>query len=771
MRQYPSRRLSLQYGLLILLWFWTVSSQAGTSPVLVPNESFDFGVTPYVAVYEDSSGQRSIRSMLSADQQRRFTPSHSDKLKFGVTESVYWLRISISNPYNEPRQAVLSLSNPDLGQVSLYNISDINKPQIYNRQTRSRIGGYLQAYPFLLELPAATTESYLIRVRSDASLNTALRLASLDYFLFNEQWDFIIQGLILGFVIASLLYFLNLFLQQNIGMAAAAAAYCLCVLIYLPSWTGLAGLMVNLSGEQQAHIGYLFASLSVVAHIAVVYHLGWQNPVVQRGLMGAGALYLLMCIGFMSTVSTGLQFLLAVGFVLYSLAATTLLLFSTSEQPNAQRWLAYGTLAFAMILMLTLLTLQNLLSLEFLHDWSIVLLPSSIIISLIMSAASLSNRKAKPEVMAEQELAVTPTMLSHISHELRSPINGVIGMGELLHDTPLSNNQRDFLDTISQAGRDMLHVVNQVSDLGKVRSNQLELEQLPTAIRPLFNETIQHFQQEAVRKQTELVVDVDDQVPQRMLADKVHLQSMLHTLINRSLAYTEHGELTLTCKPFSTPASSGLTIQLRLAGHIARHDELKQALMTLQHQHPLMPRDYDKLWHMLVLRQVMKRMRATLEIESFTMQGASLALYIPMEPDLSAEQERHDDSLIGKRILIVDDNASVRSVIDKQVTRWGMKAESTYSGKEALAMMRNQNHVNEPFDYVIIDHDMPLMNGLQLSEKITSDSDICHKPARLMLTGMSISNVRDEALEAGIETLLAKPADPEQLRQALLSLR
>jgi len=85
--------------------------------------------------------------------------------------------------------------------------------------------------------------------------------------------------------------------------------------------------------------------------------------------------------------------------------------------------------------------------------------------------------------------------------------------------------------------------------------------------------------------------------------------------------------------------------------------------------------------------------------------------------------------------------------------------------------MRNQNHVNEPFDYVIIDHDMPLMNGLQLSEKITSDSDIRHKPARLMLTGMSISNVRDEALEAGIETLLAKPADPEQLRQALLSLR
>lgn len=770
MKLYPSCQGMMSFWLLLLLTL-CCTSQAAISPVLVPNESFDFGVTPYVSVYEDSSGELTIDDMLSPEQQLRFTPSHSDKLKFGVTRSTYWLRISISNPYIEPRKAVLSLSNPDLGQVSLYDISNINKPQIYNSKTRNRIGGYLQAYPFLLTVPADTTDSYLIRVRSNASINTELRLASLDFYLFSEQWDYIIQGLMLGWVLATLLFFLYLFYQQKIRFAALAAIYCLCVLIYLPAWTGLLGMVADISSEQMSRTGFLFVVLSVVAHIGISYQLGWPNRQVRQLLMATGVIYLLLNSYLLASVDTGLQILIASGLAVYSLLISVLLLLGRSRQRTAQRRMAYGGVLFTLTLLLTLLTIQNLLSLEFLHDWAILILPATIITSLVAAAVSISSQRIKPQTSLEQELTVTPQMLSHITHELRSPINGVIGMGELLNDTPLSQNQREFLDTITQAGYDMLHVVNQVSDLGKVRGSQLELDMQPVAVRTLINDTLRHFQQEAVRKQIELVNDVDEAVPQRMLADKDHLKSMLHTLINHALAYTEHGELALTCKLYQTPSTSGLTLQLRLTGHLARHEELRQALATLQYQQPLIPRDYSKLWYMLVLRQVMKRMKASLELESFTIHGASMSLYMPLQADDSIQDEYYDDSLIGERILIVEDNASVRSVLEKQVTRWGMRPESTYSGKEALAMMRTQCRINEPYTFVIIDHDMPLMNGLQLSERLLSDSEISHKPARLMLTGMNISYVRDESLDAGIQMLLSKPADPEQLRQALLSLR
>ena len=742
------------------------------SPVLIPNESFDYGVTPYVSIFEDRSASLTISQMLTSQRQLRFSLSHADKLKFGLTDSAYWLRISVSNPYKHERQVVLSLSNPDLGQVTLYDLSDDNEPQTYSRYTRQRIGGYIQAFPFLLEIPTETTNVYLIRVQSDSILNTEVRLASIDNFLFNEQWDYVIQGLALGWILATLLYFLHVYHQQKMLLALAAASYCATVLVFLPGWTGLAGMVINIGREAMAYTSYLALALSAVAHAFTVYSLGWRNKKIEKLIIYISIAYLVVNLAVITLLGTALQFFLALSLVFYGLFTSLLLIFAPSNHLAAQRYLAYGAVGLTAGLVLTLLTIQNLLAMEFLHDWAILLLPAWLITSMVAAIIKVSNKSHKTANAISDDLTITPAMLSHLSHELRSPINGVIGMSELMNDTPLSNNQRDFLDTISQAGRELLHVVNQVSDLGKVQDNRLaELEKNPVDIRGLLNTTLQHFQQESVRKQMELVIDVDDQVPQSMLGDKVHLQSLLHTILNKSLAYGEHGELTLAAQLYNTTHTSGLMLQLRMNSHIARHEELKHSLQLLQPDHAIFSRDLEKQWNMLVLRKVMKRMKATLEIENFSMQGASLSLYLPLETDQTIHPELHDDSLIGQRILVVDDNATVRNVIEKQLKRLGVRPESTYSGKEALAMMRNQCTIGEPFDLAIIDHDMPLMNGLQLSERIMSDADISTKPARLMLTGMSISQVREEALKSGIQKLLAKPADPEQLRLAILSLQ
>jgi CheY-like chemotaxis protein len=122
-------------------------------------------------------------------------------------------------------------------------------------------------------------------------------------------------------------------------------------------------------------------------------------------------------------------------------------------------------------------------------------------------------------------------------------------------------------------------------------------------------------------------------------------------------------------------------------------------------------------------------------------------------------------------ILIVDDNASLRKVIEKQIRRWGVRVESTYSGKEALAMLRNQAATGHAFDGAIIDQDMPVMNGLELMQRIQDDASISPKPNVLMLTGLSISSVREQAHAVGIYHLLAKPASGERLKRALLELK
>lgn len=766
--------LSLPTGLLLLaallLLCFSSNSQA-SNPVLIPNQSFDYGVTPYASVYEDKQQLLSIDDILLPRQQLRFTPSHSEKLKFGLTTSAYWLRISISNPYKSPKQAVLSLSNPDLKQVSLYNINH-PEPQTYSRKSRGRIGGYIQAYPFLIDIPAESTESFLIRIASDSILNTELRLASLDYFLFNEQWDFVIQGLVLGWVLGTLLYFLNLYRQQKLLLAAAAASYCICALMFLPSWTGLLSMLFTTDGETLAYVGYVMISLSASAHGFVVYSLGWRQRHIEQKLIVIGILYLITNMAIVALVDSGMQFFIALSLLLYGMATSILLISVPSKERQAQRWLTYGTLALSIGLILTLLTTKNLLTLEFLHDWAILILPSVLILSMVASVATITGQQTSKHHTSGNELQINAAMLSHISHELRSPINGVLGMSQLLSDTPLGNNQRDFLNTISEAGYDLLHVVNQVSDLGKVQTDQLELESEPVDIRKLLNHTVQHFQQGGVRKQMELIVDIGDQVANRLIADRTHLQSLIHSILAKLMAYSEHGVLALAAQPYNSQTTSGLMLQLRLNSQLARPDELRSALKILQHHKPQQRNgDVSKQWNMLVLRKVMKHMKATLEIEDFNLHGASMTLYLPLESDQQPATTRsHDDSLIGLRVLIVDDNASVRNVIEKQLRRQGMRAESTYSGKEALAMMRHQNSIGEPYEVLIIDHDMPLMDGLQLSERVLSDPDISNKPVRLMLTGMNISNVREEALDAGIQQLLAKPADPDQLRMAISGL-
>jgi CheY-like chemotaxis protein len=161
-------------------------------------------------------------------------------------------------------------------------------------------------------------------------------------------------------------------------------------------------------------------------------------------------------------------------------------------------------------------------------------------------------------------------------------------------------------------------------------------------------------------------------------------------------------------------------------------------------------------------------MEGSIEVETLTHHGCSITLFLPIQEELSERVEEDSDLLSGQRILIVDDNTTFRGVIEKQVKRWGMRADSTYSGKEALALMRNKANLGEPYDYIVIDHDMPIMNGIQLTERLMADNDIEPKPMRIMLTGLGIGSANHEAKEAGIQKIVNKPVSGRHLKEVLL---
>lgn len=167
-------------------------------------------------------------------------------------------------------------------------------------------------------------------------------------------------------------------------------------------------------------------------------------------------------------------------------------------------------------------------------------------------------------------------------------------------------------------------------------------------------------------------------------------------------------------------------------------------------------------------------MKVAVEMETVSNRLASLTFYIPLEraPTPQTTHPQYDDSLVGDGILIVNDNAQLRKVLDKQVRRWGVRTQCTHNGKEALAILRNQCLLNQPFDTLIMDQEMSTISPLDLALKIREDEEIIPKPALIMLTnGSHNSHLYSVAEDAGIQQLVERPVISERLRLALMSLK
>lgn len=757
---------------LISLWLLSLTAAAST-PVLLPQDSFSYAITPYLAVYEDPSRQLSIDDMLQREQQLRFSPSHAMALKFSISDSNFWLRFSIVNPYADERQIVFTLSDSDFDLLQLYDISTPGQWQSLQNPTVR--GGFIQTYAVLLEIPPHSTHSFMLQMHSRGLFNTQARLLSADQFILTEQLFFMLQGLSCGWILATLAFFAYLWQVHRHPLALAAAAYSVVVILYQAAamgylsviWSDIPPLVTDKVGEVMLAV----MSMTGTAATATLNWHGHHARTVRLSLLSLAAANPLFALLIMLMSPAAAMPLIALATLFSSLLAALLLLLFANANQTARRSLMSGHLIMGLGILLALLSSHNLLSLDAFTTWAPLLLPLLMLASLVLALMTLLSQAQQPEQQSGNELRLSPALMSQLSHELRTPINGVIGMNELLADTPLSLQQRDCCDTIALAGRDLLHIANEISDLARLQSGALELEKRPLRLSTLLSQLLSDFQQEAMRKQVELVLDINDDLPDCVMADPNRLQTVLRNLLARALAYTEQGEMSLHVTPYHVQQSQGVRIQVQLSSTIIRQEELRAAFQILQHQFPVPPGRQEKSWNLLLTRLLLEQMNAVLEVESMTTQGASLTLSLPVGTGVCSPADNHHHAdLSGRRILIVDDSASLRTVLERQVRRWGMKPDSTYSGKEALAMLRNQSNLGHPYDFVVIDHDMPMMSGLQLAERIQQDQDIVQKPAQLMLTGLNITAVRDEALAAGIELLLSKPADTERLREALLEL-
>lgn len=747
---------------MLLLLFGASAHASAPPPFVISSLPDDARITIYSEYLPDPGGKLTVDQVTSGRYDREFKPASRFMQRLGLSDHPWWVRVSIQNELPDRHRFALEVG------PRLYSHSTFYRPGPDGYQASRDDQQLLHRYPIeLIDLPVGQSKVFYWRVNPRGSLVYSMSVSTIPAAL-GDDLTYAAYWLLFGIMLTLAFYNALVAVMRNGVCHGFHAGFLLSV----------AALILFSSGfvADNDWLAPHLPTLKILClSAAILCACGVSRTFIdsRRHLPALDYLLLtLMAVAplfFLVSLWLPLDLALGAAYTLALVAAATLLVLGYQawhrEIPLGTLYLFTSLLVAspAVIACLSLLGwLQNDLDLALLLMITVNLAGFIQAVGLRLQfqrQLRLYMEQRRNQTVLETTESTRRETLARMGHDVRTPLSGILGMAEILEDTPLTPNQKECVGGIRHAGESLLRIINDVLEHSQLSAGGADLNREALDANELLMEAVDLFRERAEEKQVELITHVHTNLPARMEGDPGRLRQVLTNLIGGLIRHAQPGELILDVS--LEPTGRAGQVRFEFSGSALRPG-------TMERLRDNGRQDSSSL-NLSIAEQLVEAMHGRCVFRDDHNSAPVYWFVVPL-PALDTSPPHPEPgmaALQGRSMLVVDDSTTVTRVIRHLALNWGMRVTASHDPREALASLRTQANINEPYDVVLLDHQMPSMNGMELAARIHDDPVITHPTVVVMLSGVNRAPSTTEARNAGIHRVLSKPVSAPRLKQVL----